>query len=117
MINALKFKSVLLLLFLCLEVTSYAQQVLSVPLTSDKLILFDVISKNEVYNGKEAIVLQQPVVKDNQKTFALLKDIDFHNGTIEIFLAGQPRKDVVVEGERGFVGIFFRVRKDTSKFE
>jgi hypothetical protein len=88
-----------------------------VPLTSDRFILYDVSSKNEMYKGKEVLVLQQPVVKDNQKTFALLKDIDFHNGTIELTLAGQPRKDIVVEGARGFVGIVFRVQKDTSKFE
>ncbi|MCE2733821.1 MAG: hypothetical protein ACK57K_10060 [Chryseotalea sp.] len=40
----------------------------------------------------------------------------FHNGVIEITLAGQPMKQAS-EAARGFVGIAFRISDDNSQFE
>ena len=68
------------------------------------------------YKGKQAIVLEMPGMPNNEKTVAVLKDIDFHNGTIEATISGQPRANSG-EGARGFVGIAFRVAADTSKME
>ena len=47
--------------------------------------------------------------------FLILKDSDFHNGTIEADIAGAPRTGAS-EGARGFVGIAFRV-KDSDHYE
>jgi hypothetical protein len=68
------------------------------------------------YKGKPAIALEMPKMANNEKTVAVLKDIDFHNGTIEATISGQPRANSG-EGARGFVGIAFRVAADTSKME
>lgn len=68
------------------------------------------------YKGKSAIALEMPKLANNEKTVAVLKDIDFHNGTIEATISGQPQANAG-EGARGFVGIAFRVAADTSKME
>lgn len=68
------------------------------------------------YKGKQAIALEMSEAPVNEKTMAVLKDIDFHNGTIEASISGQPRANAG-EGARGFVGIAFRVAADTSKME
>lgn len=68
------------------------------------------------YKGKQAIALEMPGMPTNEKTVAVLKGIDFHNGTIEATISGQPRANSG-EGARGFVGIAFRVAADTSKME
>lgn len=68
------------------------------------------------YKGKSAVALEMPKMATNEKTLAVLKDIDFHNGTIEAMISGQPQANAG-EGARGFVGIAFRVAADTSKME
>ncbi|PSL27871.1 hypothetical protein [Dyadobacter jiangsuensis] len=68
------------------------------------------------YKGKSAVALEMPKMAVNEKTVAVLKDIDFHNGTIEATISGQPQANAG-EGARGFVGIAFRVAADTSKME
>lgn len=68
------------------------------------------------YKGEQAIALEMPGMPTNEKTVAVLKGIDFHNGTIEATISGQPRANSG-EGARGFVGIAFRVAADTSKME
>ena len=47
---------------------------------------------------------------------ALLKGNAFHNGTIEVELAGQPAANAGA-GARGFVGVAFRLQDDTQKHE
>jgi hypothetical protein len=96
--------------------SSLAQKTDNIPLKTDKVSLYDVIVKTESYKGKDALVVEQPKVINGVKTFAVLKDIDFHNGTIEVTLSGQVGNKTV-EGARGFVGIAFRVSHDTSQFE
>ncbi|MBC7487176.1 MAG: hypothetical protein H7282_10540 [Cytophagaceae bacterium] len=61
-------------------------------------------------------VQTKDIDNDNKYSFAQLKEIDFHNGSIEINLSGEPKKEAV-EGAREFVGIAFRILEDTSKFE
>ncbi len=68
------------------------------------------------YKGKSGVALEMPGAPINEKTVAVLKDIDFHNGTIEATISGQPKANSG-EGARGFVGIAFRVAADTSKME
>ena len=92
---------------------SFGQTLSSKP---DKYISYGVSIKSESYKGKDALVLTQTVLSNDQKSLAVLKEADFHNGIIEIQLAGQVG-DKTVETARGFVGIAFRVLKDTSKFE
>lgn len=102
-----------MLLGLLAYVDSLAQ---TISLKPADLIPYGVTVRTEQFKNKNAIALEQPAVSDDQKSLALLKDIDFHNGIIEISLSGQVGNSKV-EGARGFVGIAFRVQKDTSKFE
>lgn len=53
---------------------------------------------------------------DSELRIAKLENTLFHNGTIEVELAGQPMKNAS-EGARGFVGIAFRIDSANSKFE
>jgi hypothetical protein len=46
----------------------------------------------------------------------VLQGTSFHNGTIEVDLAGKPRAGAEA-GARGFVGLAFRVSPDPSKYE
>jgi hypothetical protein len=53
---------------------------------------------------------------DTELRIAKLADSSFHNGIIEVELAGEPMKNSG-EGARGFVGIAFRIDNANSKFE
>jgi hypothetical protein len=53
---------------------------------------------------------------DSELRLAKLENTLFHNGIIEVELAGQPMKNAS-EGARGFVGIAFRIDSAHSKFE
>jgi hypothetical protein len=46
----------------------------------------------------------------------VLRDTSFHNGTIEVDVAGKPRLGAVPDA-RGFVGLAFRVSPDPSRYE
>ncbi|WP_294186391.1 hypothetical protein [uncultured Sphingobacterium sp.] len=70
----------------------------------------------QLTNFKGENVLQVKGLTDGEKTMALLKNVDFHNGVIELSVAGQPM-DQAGETARGFVGIAFRTSGDISKTE
>ncbi len=53
---------------------------------------------------------------DTELRIAKLENISFHNGTIEVELAGQPMQNAS-EGARGFVGIAFRIDSSNAGFE
>lgn len=53
---------------------------------------------------------------DTELRIAKLENTYFHNGTIEVELAGQPLKNAS-EGARGFVGIAFRIDSSHKRFE
>lgn len=104
-------------LFILLLITPkvFSQQI---PLEISHFTPYGVSIKKEVYKGIESFVLEQTKATDsNQKyTFARLNNLDFHNGTIELSITGELNKNPV-EGARGFVGVAFRVKEDTSKYE
>ncbi len=91
---------------------------LALDLKADRFETFNVTLTEETYKGREAIKVVQTERRDSdeQYSFARLKDIDFHNGIIEVSLAGQPRKDAPTSA-RGFVGVAFRIPKDATQYE
>lgn len=97
---------------------AHGQKVKSILLKPENFDAYNVTLQTVTYKGKEGLSIVQAKDSDNdrQYTFARLKDLDFHNGTIEITLSGEPKKGAI-ETARGFVGIAFRVPEDTSKFE
>ena len=84
----------------------------------------DVLEPNDVvptlaqHNGDECIrlVLTPEAETPDNPTFARISDLEFHNGTIEIEVAGRPLPDALPQA-RGFIGVAFRIQDDLSAFE
>ncbi len=70
------------------------------------------------HDGIDGILVTEPTGQSNdgEDKLAVLPGTGFHNGTIEVDIAGRPAEGAQ-EAARGFVGIAFRVAEDTSKFE
>lgn len=66
------------------------------------------------YRGKRAVKVVEDGQVPNGEAYAVLKNVEFHNGTIELEMAGTPAKSAG-EGARGFIGVAFRVKD--GKFE
>lgn len=73
--------------------------------------------QSDLFKGKKSVKVFDIVPdKETELRIARLPDTSFHNGIIEVELAGELMKNSF-EGARGFVGIAFRVDKSNSKFE
>jgi hypothetical protein len=77
--------------------------------TVDRLTPHKVKLEQVEFKGKRAIKMVEDGVTPNGEAYATLKGANFHNGEIEVELAGQPAGGAF-EGARGFVGIGFRVK-------
>jgi hypothetical protein len=107
-------------------VCPYSAQAQVVPLDSTKgLQPHDVTVEAVTYHERKAVRVTPAVAADaelvSQKNgegggIAVVSDSAFHNGTIEIEVAGKPRAGAPADA-RGFVGIAFRVAADPSKYE
>ena len=69
------------------------------------------------YRGGDAleIRLTGPYRGPDRDTFAFVPGLDFHDGTIEVDVAGAPLSDDP-SGARGFVGIAFRIDEKIGGF-
>jgi hypothetical protein len=68
------------------------------------------------YLGKRAIKIVEDGQVPNGEAYAIVKDAVFHNGTIEVELAGRPATRAGADaGARGFIGVAFRLQN--GKFE
>ena len=65
------------------------------------------------FKGRAAVRLVAAPDAANAASYAVLKDVSFRDGTIEVDLAGQPAAGAG-EGARGFIGIAFRLQGDGS---
>jgi len=61
------------------------------------------------YQGKHAIKVVEDGTPPNGEAYAVVKGSTFHDGTIEVEVAGRPASGAV-EGARGFIGMAFRVK-------
>ena len=70
------------------------------------------------HDGIDGVLVTEPTGQSNdgEDKLAILPDTRFHNGTIEVDIAGRPSEGAQ-EAARGFVGIAFRVASDASRFE
>ncbi len=66
------------------------------------------------FAGKRGVRMIEDGSVPNGEAYAVVKDATFHNGTIEVEMAGRPAPGVA-EGARGFIGIAFRIQGE--KFE
>jgi hypothetical protein len=85
----------------------------------------DVTVESVTYHNRKAVRVTPAVAADKELAaqkngegggIAVISDTAFHNGTIEVELAGKPRAGAPGDA-RGFVGIAFRVAADPSKYE
>jgi hypothetical protein len=67
------------------------------------------------YQGKKAIKVVEDGTVGNGEAYAVLKGTDFHNGTIDVEVAGRPAQGAG-EGARGFIGIAFRMKGDRFEY-
>jgi len=61
------------------------------------------------YQGKRAIKIVEDGTVVNAEAYAIVNGPEFHNGTIDVQVAGRPAAGAA-EGARGFIGIGFRLR-------
>jgi len=69
------------------------------------------------YRGGPALEVRRSVsgAAPDIDTFAFVPNLDFHNGIIEVEVAGSPLPDAPA-GARGFVGVVFRVQTTDGSF-
>jgi hypothetical protein len=87
---------------------------LAVPLaaqSADRLAGKNVSIAQTAYKGRSAIQVIAKPEAANATSYALVKDVSFRDGVIEVDLAGQPSAGAFA-GARGFIGIAFRVQGD-----
>jgi hypothetical protein len=84
----------------------------------DNFTACHVIPRSVTHDGKPGLRLELTPDAETPDcpNFALIDGLEFHDGTIEIELAGRPLPDAP-PGARGFVGIAFRIAPDLSRFE
>ena len=84
-------------------------------ITLDRLELHDVKAEAANYEGKPAVRVDALPNAANGASYAILKGSRFHNGTIEVELAGKPAANAG-RGARGFIGIAFRVQGNRFEY-
>jgi hypothetical protein len=75
----------------------------------DQLIPHQVKLESVEYLGKRAVKITEDGQVPNGEAYAIVKGAAFHNGMIEVELAGRPVAGTF-EGARGFIGVAFRLQ-------
>jgi hypothetical protein len=83
--------------------------------TSEQLEAHGVSVTNVTYQGKPAVRIDALPTAANGASYAVLKGRPFHNGTIEVDLAGKPAANAG-PAARGFIGIAFRLQGDRYEY-
>ncbi|HZL55758.1 MAG TPA: hypothetical protein VFC21_01675 [Bryobacteraceae bacterium] len=88
----------------------------SIPLDDlSRLDMHGVNAASIQYHGAKALRLTEKAGNQSD-SFAILRNVSFHNGTIDVDVAGAPGKGAA-ESARGFIGIAFRIADNGSRFE
>jgi hypothetical protein len=81
----------------------------------DQLVPRNVALNQVSYQGRPAVQLIAAPGAANGSSYAILKDVSFRDGTIEVDLAGKPAAGAG-PGARGFIGIGFRLRDNSYEY-
>ena len=90
---------------------------LAVPLAAqspDRLTGKNVSIAQTTFKGRSATQVIATPEAQNAGSYAVVKDMVFRDGTIEVDLAGQPAAFAAGTAARGFIGIAFRLQADGS---
>jgi len=79
--------------------------------SADRLLGKNVSIAQTNYKGRSAVQVVAKPDAANATSYALVKDVTFRDGTVEVDLAGQPAAGTFA-GARGFIGIAFRIQGD-----
>jgi len=79
--------------------------------TVDRLEGKNVAIAQVTFKGRSAIQVIAAPEAQNASSYAVVKDVSFRDGSIEVDLAGQPAAGAA-SGARGFIGIAFRLQAD-----
>ena len=83
--------------------------------TVDQLVPHNVKLQAVDYQGKKAVRITEDGQIANGEAYAVVKAAAFHNGAIDVELAGRPAAGAG-EGARGFIGIAFRMQNDRFEY-
>ena len=83
--------------------------------TAEQLEPHGVSVTNATYQGKPAVRVDAMPTAANGASYAIVKGSRFHNGTIELELAGKPAANAG-PAARGFIGIAFRLQADRYEY-
>ena len=83
--------------------------------TVDQLTPHRVKLESVDYLGKRAVKVTEDGQVPNGEAYAIVKEAVFHNGSIEVELAGRPAEGTG-GGARGFIGIAFRLQNDQFEY-
>jgi hypothetical protein len=81
--------------------------------SADRLTPKNVAIAQTNYKTRRAVQVSAAPGAENATSYALVKDVSFRDGTIEVDLAGQPAAGAAA-GARGFIGIAFRIQGNGS---
>jgi hypothetical protein len=81
----------------------------------DQLELRGVVAEATRFEGREAVRLLE-ATSSRDGGIAVLKDVTFQDGTIELDVAGR-RGPYAVPDDRGFIGVAFRIRPGGEPYE
>lgn len=87
-----------------------------VPLDASHLRPVNVEVSAVEYRGRAAVRVVEAPGSEGASTVAVVPGTSFHDGTIELDVAGSPREGAF-GGARGFVGVAFRVREKPLRYE
>lgn len=97
----------------CMQLAALSA-LLSIPLaaqSANRLEGRNVSIAETTYKGRSAIQVITAPGAPNAASYAVVKDVSFQDGTIEVDVAGQPASGAG-SGARGFIGIAFRLQGD-----
>lgn len=83
--------------------------------TIGRLIPHKVKLESVDYLGKRAVKITEDGQVANGEAYAIVKDVVFHNGAIELELAGRPAAGAA-GAARGFIGIAFRLQNGQFEY-
>jgi hypothetical protein len=83
--------------------------------TVDQLIAHRVKLESVDYSGKRAVKVTEDGDVPNAQAYAVVKGAAFHNGEIQVELAGRPAAGTAASA-RGFIGIAFRLQGEQYEY-
>jgi len=100
----------------CTMLYASATRAAEIPLADlSRLQLKNVRAEAVTYRGTQALKVTEKEGSPGE-AFAMVNNLSFHNGTIELEVSGAPSK-TAPEQARGFIGVVFRMLAGGSRFE